>query len=182
MTIMFISDIHGIKTNLPKIKKRFNELSCDKLIVLGDIYNIGSRNKSKEEYDAIYIKKFLESFKEKLICIKGNCDSKADIMISKFPIANELSMIKTDRYKFYLTHGHVYNETNWPYKNSILIYGHQHTPFIKKIGDNLFINPGSISLPRKNSEASYLIYHNHEFVIYDMKDHIIMKKALIESY
>ena len=44
MKILFISDIHGIKTNLPKIKERFIELNCDKLVVLGDLYYIGPRN------------------------------------------------------------------------------------------------------------------------------------------
>lgn len=34
MKLMFISDIHGVKTNLPKIKERFQELQCNKLVYL----------------------------------------------------------------------------------------------------------------------------------------------------
>ena len=44
MRIMFISDIHGIKTNLDLIKRRYEELSCTKLVVLGDLYYICPRN------------------------------------------------------------------------------------------------------------------------------------------
>lgn len=36
MKIMFISDIHGIKTNLKLIKKKYDKFECEKLVVLGD--------------------------------------------------------------------------------------------------------------------------------------------------
>ena len=39
MRLMFISDIHGIKTNLPKIKERFEKLNCD--------WQIQSNNKGR---------------------------------------------------------------------------------------------------------------------------------------
>ena len=35
---MFISDIHGIKTNLKLIKKKYDKFECEKLVVLGDLY------------------------------------------------------------------------------------------------------------------------------------------------
>ena len=55
MKIMFISDIHGIKNNLDKIRKKYHELSCDKLVVLGDLYYIGPRNKIHNDYDIQYV-------------------------------------------------------------------------------------------------------------------------------
>lgn len=177
MKIMFISDIHGIKTNLEKIKKKFLEFNCNKLVVLGDIYYIGPRNKMKDGYDIQYVKEFLESFKDKLICIRGNCDSEVDIMVSDFPIINELSMISIDEHDIYLTHGHLYNENNWNVENSILIYGHFHIPFIKEKDNKLFINPGSISLPKDNN-PTYIIYDNNKFTIYDINDKIVAQKIL----
>lgn len=178
MKLLFISDVHGIKTNLPKIKKRFEELNCDKLVVLGDLYYTSPRNKMIEEYDMDFVKDFLESFKDKLICIKGNCDSEFDIMISKFPIINDLGLIKTINEDLYITHGHIYNESNWQKSNSILIYGHLHTPFIKEIETNIYINPGSISLPRTTIGPTYLVYDEENFIIYDMNDTIISSKKL----
>ena len=62
MNLLFISDIHGIKTNLSKIKERFDELKCEKLIVLGDLFYIGPRNNMIEGYDIDYVKNFLNSF------------------------------------------------------------------------------------------------------------------------
>ena len=66
MRIMFISDIHGTKTNLELIKNRYEELKCEKLVVLGDLYYIGPRNKMNEGYDIKYVQEFLSSFKDNL--------------------------------------------------------------------------------------------------------------------
>lgn len=178
MKLMFISDIHGIKTNLEKVKSKFKELNCDKLVVLGDLYYIGPRNKMIEGYDIKAVESFLESMKDKLVCMRGNCDSEVDLMISNFPIMNELSLIMTENHDLYITHGHIYNESNWMKENSILIYGHFHIPFIKKIETNYYINPGSISLPKEGYKASYLIYDENKITIYDIDDNIIKEEIL----
>lgn len=178
MKVIFISDIHGIKTNLPKIKERFEELNCDKLVVLGDLYYTGPRNKILKDYDVDYVRNFLEEFKDKLICIRGNCDADIDIEISDFPIITGLGLISSIKEDLYLTHGHIYNESNWPKTNSILIYGHLHQPFIKEIETNTYINPGSISMPRTNIGPTYLFYDENEFIIYDLNDQEIVKKVM----
>jgi hypothetical protein len=178
MKIMFISDIHGIKTNLLKVKEVFEKENCDKLVVLGDLYYIGPRNRMIEGYDITFVKDFLNSFKDKLICLKGNCDSEVDIMVSDFPIVNELSLISVDNKDIYLTHGHIYNENNWNKENTILIYGHLHIPFIKEIGNNTYINPGSISLPKENNKPSYLIYNDNKFTIYDINENVLFEKEI----
>lgn len=179
MKLMFISDIHGIKSNLEKVKNKFYEFQCDKLIVLGDLYYIGPRNQMHKDYDIKAVEKFLEEMKEKLICIRGNCDSEVDLMVSNFPIINDISLIMTENHDLYITHGHIYNESNWKKNNSILIYGHYHTPFIKKQETNYYINPGSISLPKNNYLASYLIVDETTATIYDIKDKIIAKEKLL---
>ena len=63
MRIMFISDIHGIKTNLELIRRRYEELNCSKLVVLGDLYYIGPRNILNSGYDISYVKE-LPSFSD----------------------------------------------------------------------------------------------------------------------
>lgn len=178
MKFIAISDIHGIKTNLPKIKEKFNELKCDKLVVLGDLFYIGPRNQMIEGYDIEYVKDFLNSFKDKIICIKGNCDSEVDSLVCKFPIINELGMISTINEDIYLTHGHLFNESNWSVTYSTLIYGHLHVPFIKSVETNTYINPGSISLPKNGNKPSYLYFDEDEFIIYDVDDNIIDRKKL----
>lgn len=176
--IMFISDIHGIKTNLDLIKKRYDELKCEKLVVLGDLYYIGPKNTMRDDYDIKYVQEFLTSFKDNLICIRGNCDSDVDIKVSDFPIINELSLLSINGRDIYLTHGHIYNENNWHNKNSILIYGHFHTPFIKEKDGNLYVNPGSISLPKDDNGPTYLVLEDDKFVIYNLNNQKIIEKSL----
>ena len=179
MKLMFISDIHGISTNLSKIKEIFQKNHCDKLVVLGDLYYIGPRNQKIEGYNIKEVEEFLESLQDKLVCMRGNCDSDVDIMVSNFPIIENLSLIMMENRDIYITHGHIYNETNWQKENSILVYGHFHTPFIKRVETNYYINPGSISLPRKTYPPTYLILTEEKATIYDIDENIIMEEDLV---
>ncbi len=46
----------------------------------------------------------------------------------------------------------------------ILLVGHTHVPFIRRIGDKILLNPGSIGQPRTGaSHASYAVWRNGEF-------------------
>ena len=178
MKIMFISDIHGIKTNLEKVREEYQKHQCNKLVVLGDLYYMGPKQKVIDDYDSSYVNEFLESFQDNLICMRGNCDSDVDKKISNFPILEELSVISTGNLDIYLTHGNIYNEDNWKKNNSILVYGHYHIPFIKEKGNNLFINPGSISLPRGDYDPSYMILEDDVFTIYDISGKELFQKKV----
>ncbi|MBE6147521.1 MAG: phosphodiesterase [Firmicutes bacterium] len=175
MKLLIISDIHGIKTNLDKIREVYIKEKCDKLVVLGDIYYIGPRNNMIPGYDINEVKKFLESFKEDIICLMGNCDSIIDKQITNFPMIPELEYIPLDGLNLYFTHGHTYNMDNYEkiIGNAVLIYGHLHIPFIKQSDNKYFINPGSISLPKDGNLPTYMIYENRKFTIYDIEDNLI---------
>lgn len=178
MKVMFLSDIHGIKTNIEKVKEEFLKRKCDKLVVLGDLFYIGPRNQMNKDYDIEEVLKFLNSMKDKIICIEGNCDSKVDHMVCEFPIVKELSLLSVNEKNMYLTHGDFYNKENWNKENTILIYGHFHIPFIEEVGTNLYINPGSISLPKNGNNASYMIFEENKFTIYDIFDNKIAEKGI----
>ena len=171
MKIIFISDIHGIKTNLELIDKKIKYEKFDKLVVLGDLfYNYHDNTK---DFDIYYVREFLERYKDKIICITGNCDSDNDLEFLSFPIISSLEHLSVDNLDIYLTHGHIYNDNNWDKHNTILIFGHYHIPFIKKENNIIYINPGSISLPKRDYKPSYLVYENRKFTIYDIENSII---------
>lgn len=174
MRILFISDIHGIKTNLPKVEEAFSKLNCDKLVVLGDILNNGFHT---YDYSKEYVKAFLNLYKNNLIIVKGNCDYSNDFSFLGIN-PNYVEKIKTDKTEIYITHGHLYNDRNWERKNTILIQGHTHVPKIEELDSNLFINPGSISKPRGMHAASYLFFDENRFIIYDVEGRIILEKVL----
>ena len=51
--------------SLPETGGVLEVLKCDKLVVVGDLYYIGPRNKMIEGYDIKYVQEFLSSFKDK---------------------------------------------------------------------------------------------------------------------
>ena len=49
-------------------------------------------------------------------------------------------------------------------KGAVLLHGHTHVPAAITFGnDNVYINPGSVSIPKENSPKSYIIYENRRF-------------------
>lgn len=174
MKILFISDIHGIDSNLEYIESKIKELKIDKLVCLGDLYYAGPTYNKDYIVRSSIVHEFLTKYKDILICMRGNCDSLVDIKASDFPICEGVSLINTDDIDIYLTHGNVYNyeKDNKFKRKGVLVYGHEHIPYIKKNENMIYINVGSISLP-KNDIATYAVYDDREFIIYDVNDQII---------
>ena len=42
-------------------------------------------------------------------------------------------------------------------KDDILLHGHTHVPAKKIFDDHIYLNPGSVSIPKENSERGYLL-------------------------
>lgn len=175
MKIVFLSDIHGVYDNLNVIEKILENDKIDKLIVLGDLYYPGPNYNGGLKINSLAIKNFLMKYSENLICMRGNCDSNVDIKASDFPICDGLSMIYVDGLNIYITHGNEYSmEKNRKLTNKgILVYGHEHIPYIKKSEDMIYINVGSISIPKNGNLPTYMIYENRKFIIYDIEGKII---------
>ncbi len=174
MKILFISDIHGIDVNLKKIEDIIKKEKIDKLVVLGDLYYSGPTYNQKYKINSVSVKDILTKYSDKIICLKGNCDSDVDIKASDFPICNNLALICVDGLDMYLTHGNEYSfEKHKKYnRKGILIYGHEHIPYIKKNEDMVYINVGSISIPKENNKPTYMIYESKKFTIYDIEENI----------
>lgn len=176
MKILFISDIHGIKKNLEHIRKVDKKENFDKIIFLGDFYYNYSVVYNDVEISNQFVKDFLTSYQNRLICLRGNCDLDTDIEGLDFPVCDNLLLIHTNELDIYCTHGNEYNFDNdekFADRNGVLVYGHAHYPFIKKKEKMVFINTGSISLPKNDSKPSYLVYENRKFTIYDVEENIV---------
>ncbi len=175
MKVLFFSDIHGIAENLKVIKKLDDEENFDKIVVLGDLYYSGPMYDNSVQVESKKVKDFLISYFDRLICMRGNCDSDVDVKVSDFPILDELCLLNVDGIDIYCTHGDKYNFGNFMKKRakSVLVYGHEHVPYMKTDGEHLFICTGSISLPRNNSLPSYTIYKNGMFKVYDIDKNVI---------
>ena len=165
MKLMIASDIHGSAYWCKKMLEAFEQNGAERLILLGDILYHGPRNDLPKEYAPKQVIAMLNPLKDKLLCVRGNCDTEVDQMVLDFPVMAEYAYICCDNLRIFATHGHKYNCTNLPplSKGDILLHGHTHVPVIKDCGDYTYISPGSVSIPKENSTHSYLILENGKF-------------------
>jgi putative phosphoesterase len=162
---MIASDLHGSAFYTRKVLERLDIEGAQKLVLLGDIYNHGPRNPLPKEYAPITVADMLNSIKDKLIVIKGNCDSEVDKMISQFSFVDNLVLLSGDKTAF-LTHGHIYNKDNMPStKFDYVIYGHFHTGFIEEKDGVIVANAGSTSLPKNGTPNSYIVLEEGELTL-----------------
>lgn len=181
MKLFFISDIHGSVHYLNKAVERFEKEQADFMVILGDHLYHGARNPLPKEYNPKEVIEILNSFSDKIISIKGNCDSEVDQMVLNFPImANYSTILYGDR-RLFLTHGHIYNENNMPKlrDKDVFIYGHTHIPKAEKM-DNIFvINPGSITFPKENNPHTYGVLEGDVFSIKDLDGNIFIELKIL---
>ena len=160
MKIMIASDIHGSEYYCKKMIDRYAEETPDKLLLLGDILYHGPRNDLPKDYNPKAVIKMLNDMKEEILCVRGNCDTEVDQMVLEFPILADYCILTVDDRLIYATHGHNHNLKSLPplHHGDILLHGHTHIPAWESFGDaNLYLNPGSVSIPKEGSAHSYMV-------------------------
>ncbi|MBY0124000.1 metallophosphoesterase family protein [Bacillus sp. S/N-304-OC-R1] len=140
MRILILSDSHGLTEELTEIRKKHSK-EISMLVHCGD---------SELETN--------HSCLEGFTVVRGNCD-----FDESFP---EDLIEDIGKYKMFITHGHRYSVKstllNLSYRAkelgaNIVCFGHSHYLGAEIIDDILFINPGSIRLPRGRKEKTYVI-------------------------
>lgn len=143
--VLIVSDSHGLTEELIQIKNRHQlqyNIHCGDSELMDD-----------------------SSFLSDYITVKGNCDWQGN-----FPSIKKMTI---DGLRFFITHGHHYNVKaslhNLTYAAEeadvdIVCFGHSHVPYVEKIGKQIFINPGSIRLPKQYNKPSYVVleWTDHE--------------------
>ena len=175
MKWMSASDIHGSAYYCRELLAAFEREGAQKLMLLGDVLYHGPRNDLPRDYAPKEVIVMLNAIKEKLLCVRGNCDTEVDQMVLSFPVLADYAVIYDGKTTIYATHGHNYNESNLPplQKGDILLHGHTHIPACNEHEDYTYINPGSVSIPKENSHHGYMIYENGLFTWYDLDGNII---------
>ena len=108
----------------------------------------------------------LNPLADKLLCVRGNCDCEVDQMVLTFPILADYSIFPVGSRLIYATHGHVYNTSHLPplCPGDILLHGHTHVPAWEPFGENnLYLHPGSVSIPKSGSAHSYMTLEDGVF-------------------
>ena len=159
MKWMIASDLHGSAYYCRKMLEAFEQEGADRLFLLGDLLYHGPRNDLPREYAPKEVIPLLNEKKEKLLCVRGNCDAEVDQMVLEFPVLADYAVLPVGRRLIYATHGHIYHVKNLPplAPGDVLLHGHTHVPAWTEFGQgNLYLNPGSVSIPKENSPHSYM--------------------------
>ena len=164
MKVLIMSDIHGYSENINTLESKININEFTNIILLGDIFS----DYHTTIDDRKHIINFMNKYKDKLIVVRGNCDSIEDINDVVVDV-DDVKYLKLDGVDFYFTHGNKYRYLkNDTFTDGVLVYGHEHIPYIKKESDMIYINTGSLSLPRNELGKSFAIYEDKKVTLYSL--------------
>ena len=171
MNIMIASDIHGSAYYCRELLHAFERENAEKLLLLGDILYHGPRNDLPQEYAPKQVIEMLNAIKEKILCVRGNCDTEVDQMVLQFPVLADYCVLYVKNRLIYATHGHVYNEDKLPplQNGDILLHGHTHVPKCTPHDTYTYLNPGSVSIPKEGSAHGYMILKDDGFTWKDLQ-------------
>ena len=184
------SDIHGSYYWADKMMDRFEASGAKRMICLGDILYHGPRNDLPRDYEPKKVIELMNSIKDRVWAVRGNCEAEVDQMVLEFPVLAEYAILALNGHTIFATHGHLYNEETLPpiMSGDILLHGHTHLPVCEKLpleGDGhnnetadskeyyYHLNPGSVAIPKDGNPNSYAILDGDIFSILDFDGNVI---------
>jgi len=162
MKLLIASDIHGSADYCRKLMESVKKENPSKVLILGDILYHGPRNDLPSEYAPKEVAAMLNGIKEKLLCVRGNCDSEVDQMMLEFPVLADYAILCIEGVTIYASHGH----HNFPalQQGDVVLSGHTHIPADYEKDGVRYMNPGSVSIPKENSWHGYMVLENGQFI------------------
>lgn len=159
------SDIHGSAYYCEKLLEAYKKEGADKMLLLGDVLYHGPRNDLPEDYAPKKVIAMLNELENEILCVRGNCEAEVDQMVLNFPVLADYAILTVGKKMIFATHGHVYNNNNLPplHKGDILLHGHTHVPVCEEHETHVYMNPGSVSIPKEDSPHSYMILDGEKF-------------------
>lgn len=165
MKWMIASDIHGSAIYCKKLLERYKAEGAERLLLLGDLLYHGPRNDLPKEYGPKAVIEMLNGIKDEVLCVRGNCDTEVDQMVLEFDIMADYAYICDGECRIFATHGHRFNTSSLPSlkKGEVLLHGHTHVPACEEHEGFVYLNPGSVSIPKNGSEHSYMTFDGTVF-------------------
>ena len=177
MKYLIASDLHGSAYYARKLWEAYEKEKADKLIFLGDMLYHGPRNPLPKDYDPPSVTAMMNSRKQEILCVRGNCEAEVDQMVLEFPVLADYALLSVPRTLsegealLFITHGHLYNEEQLPMlnKGDILLHGHTHLQVCREHETYVYMNPGSLALPKEGSRHGYMTLENGLFLWKDVE-------------
>ena len=173
MRFLIISDIHGATDAFQLAIDAFQREHADYFILCGDYLYHGPRNMLPIGYEPANLAPLMNTMKEKMIAIRGNCDAEVDQMLLDFPIMSDYSTVFHANRRCLVTHGHL----PLPPLSSgdIVISGHTHVPRLEEDNGILYVNPGSTTIPKSLSKPGYAVMDDTSVTLKTLRDGDIVK-------
>ncbi len=170
MKLLIASDLHGSARYCRALLETFRREQADRLVLLGDLLYHGPRNPLPEEYDPQAVTAMLNTLADRILCVRGNCDSEVDQMVLSFPILADYAFLSAAGADLFATHGHLYGPEQLPPLGAgeHLLCGHIHLPVRRQIGQITYLNPGSLALPKENTPHSCMTLEDGVFTWLDV--------------
>lgn len=170
MKWMTAADIHGSEYYCRKLLEAYEREKAGRLLLLGDILYHGPRNDLPKGYNTKNVAGMLNERRRDILCVRGNCDTEVDQMVLEFPVLADYCIIADGENVIYATHGHIFNKKKLPplHRGDILLHGHTHVPACEERDNYIYLNPGSVSIPKEESWNGYMIFENGVFIWKDL--------------
>lgn len=180
MKWMIASDIHGSAAYCEKLLAAFGREQADRLLLLGDLLYHGPRNDLPQGYAPKEVIAQLSGVKDKVFCVRGNCEAEVDQMVLPFPVLADYCLLEQKGHVIFATHGHHYNLETPPLLQSgdVLLHGHTHIPAKDNSLGFWYLNPGSVSIPKESSPHSYMTLEDGQFLWKDLDGAVYDSLAL----
>ncbi len=165
MKWLIASDIHGSAYYCRQLIKQYEAEQADRLLLLGDLLYHGPRNDLPKDYAPKEVIDMLNPLAADILCVRGNCEAEVDQMVLQFPVLADYALLSEGCRLIFATHGHVWNASNLPplHSGDILLHGHTHVPVCEAFGEYMYMNPGSVSIPKDGAPRSYMTLEGEEF-------------------
>lgn len=180
MKYLILSDIHGSLPSLQQALTFFDQQACDMLLLLGDLLNYGPRNGLPDGLDAPGVAALLNRYADKIVAVRGNCDSEVDQMLLHFPILADYALVTDEGKKLLLTHGHLYHEQQLPPGNFHAVFtGHTHLWHLRHHNQTLCCNTGSITFPKEGNPPTMAVYEKGTIMVYHLNGTPLEQKSIV---
>lgn len=181
MKILFASDIHGRLERAKRLAQLIDKENPDRILLLGDYLYNGPRNGVPADYDPMQVSLILNRFVDKIIGVRGNCDSRIDDELLHFPLVDNRQLVLAGL-EFDLYHGDAFSLKGLaPHPGAVLVSGHTHLYILKKENGFIYLNPGSISFPKGGNPATYGLFSDKTFEIRRFEDDGVLTSLKIDD-
>lgn len=167
MKTVIASDLHGDARAAAKIFELADREGAGQVVLLGDLLYHGPRNPLPEGWGPKETAALLNENAHRILAVRGNCDAEVDQMMLSFPIMSEYALLCMDGRRFFATHGHRVGFDAPPplQAGDVLLQGHTHIARLERVGQQVYANPGSVSLPKGGGCPSLLLWDGQSLTL-----------------